>query len=148
VSKLAIISIEGVLSQEADLRRSAPQKWAVPLYEAIRSQFRTMALTAAPEPLARDWLRKENLSRWSGVKSWNQVMSYEDWKVDTLRQFLADGFEVGFLLDVDYSVLMRAGHLGVLTMAMTPPHHRPGWKSPDHGFQPWAELVDTVEQSS
>ena len=44
MSFISMISVEGVLAQGEDLKTTAPQKWARPLYDGIRSQFRTIAL--------------------------------------------------------------------------------------------------------
>jgi hypothetical protein len=137
--KIALIDVEGVLAQ-GDLRSAPPQKWAIPLYGAIRSQFRTVALTRGVQDLARDWLRKEGFPDWSAVIAWNTSMAYKDWVLDQVREFLANGWEVAFLITLDDEISRRAMDLGVLTLTIGVPMRLPGWKSEDEGFTPWNKL--------
>lgn len=142
--KIALICVEGVLAQGQDLRSAQPQKWSIPLYTALRSQYRTCALTRADQELARWWLRKEGFPDWSAVLSWNGVAEYEDWVVDQVREFLANGWELAFLLTNDVSVSHRANDLGVLTLSIGSPTRLPGWKAEDETYTPWDQLESRI----
>lgn len=144
-SLISLITVEGVLAQGEDLKNAAPQKWARPLYDGIRSQFRTIALTRAPEELARWWLNRERLTQWSGVLCWNNPMSYEAWVVDQVREFLANGWDMAFLLTSNLEIATVAQGMGVLTLTVGTPVHPPGWRADDTSFQPWDQLVDTLD---
>jgi hypothetical protein len=145
MSQVALITLEGTFASGPDLRQALPLKWSVPLYEAIRSQFRTVALTAADQEIARWWLRREGLADWSSVMCWNHVMTYEEWRIDMVREFLANAWEIGFLLDPDRGVTTAAQSMGVLTLNIGPPLVHPGWQPDDHMFRPWDDVVSTVE---
>ena len=145
MSFIAMISVEGVLAQGEDLKTAAPQKWARPLYDGIRSQFRTIALTRATEDIARWWLIREGFGHWSAVLPWNQLMSFEDWKVDQVREFLANGWDMSFYLDSDVDTCQRVQALGVLTLSVGTPVHPPGWRADDMSFQAWTDVVDTLD---
>jgi hypothetical protein len=141
-----MIAIEGVLSAEDDLKRSAPTKLARLLYDGIRSQFRTVGLSRCSDiEVVRWWLRREQLSHWSSVLGWNSPVSYGEWKVDQVRDFLANGWEIGFYLDSDAETVHAVQGLGVLTLRVGAPVHPPGWRADDTQFRPWSAVADTLD---
>lgn len=145
MSQIALIKLEGPIANGDDLRSAQPQWWSIPLYEAIRSQFRTVALTSADEEIARDWLRKANLGGWSSVMCWNKWVTYEDWRIDIIREFQANAWDIAFLLDDDPDVAIVAQSMGVLSLKLGLPLNRVGWKPPDQGFRAWDEVESTLE---
>lgn len=145
MSKLAVITVEGVLADGLDLRGVPPTKWANPLYDALHTQFRTVAFTRAAQDIAHWWLRREGLIGWSAVQCWNQIMGFEDWKVDRLREFLAEGWEIGVYLDCDRDVTTVAQSMGILTLTLGEPLVHPGWKSEDTVFRTWDEVKSTLD---
>lgn len=147
MTKIAVITLEGTLANGPDLKSALPFRWTNPLYDGIRSQFRTMALSRSDEEVTRWWLRREGLPSWSGVLCWNHVMGYEDWRIDQIREFLANGWEIGFLLDSDRDVTTVAQSMGVLTLTVGHPLVHVGWKADDHAFRPWDELSTTLDTS-
>lgn len=140
MSQVILITIEGVLAGGPDLKKALPLKWAKPLYESLRSQYRTVALTRSDTVLGRWWLNRQGLNDWSGVLAWNSVLSYENWIVDQVRDFLANGWEVAFLVTSDPEIAKQANDLGVATLTFGTPTHHPGWKSEDTNFVPWEDL--------
>lgn len=140
-----MITIEGVLSEGPDLKSSAPHKWSKPLYEALHTSYRTVALSSNDQAITRWWLRREHFADWSAVLCSNGVMSYEDWRIDQIRDFQANGWEIAFLLDPDPDVAIIAQSMGVLTLKLGRPLHPPGWKPDDQAFRPWVEVADTLE---
>lgn len=145
MNQVALICVENLLARGDDLKTTFAQPYAKPIYAAIRSQFRTVALSMADQDLARYWLNREGLADWSAVLSWNtSAMSYPDWCVDQVRDFLTNAWEVAFLLTNDPGVARKANELGVLTMSLGTPDHPPGWKSDDSTFTPWGELTDRL----
>ena len=145
MSEIALITIEGVLAAGEDLRTAPPFRWAKPMYDALRTQWRTIALTRADHELARWWLNREMLPGWSSVHAWNTPMSYEDWRVDQVRDFLANGFDLAFLLDNDRDVTTVVQSMGVLTLSIGPPLVHPGWRPEDHHYRAWTTISDTLE---
>jgi hypothetical protein len=114
----------------------------------VHSQFRTVALTRSDQTIAHWWLRREALDGWSSVLSWNNVMTYQEWRIAQVREFLANGWEIAFLLDNNPSVIHAASEMGVLTLQIGLPKHWPGWKAEDEApFQPWDEIQSKVEAS-
>ena len=145
MSQVVMIAVEGVLAADADIRRAPPTKWAKQLYDGIRTQYRTIALTRANEELARWWLNREGLAGWSGVLCNNGVLEHNDWKADQVREFLANGWEIGFYLDTDRETVAMVQGLGVLTLCVGMPVHPPGWRADDTQFRPWTDVVDTLD---
>ena len=146
LSQIALITVEGVLAAGEDLRSASPTKWAKPLYDAVRSQFRTIALTRSEQEIARWWLRREALPDWTAVLCWNSaLLSYEEWKLDVVRDFLANAWDIAFLLDPDRDVTTMAQSMGVLTFTLGHPLHHPGWKPENHQFKTWQEVTSTVD---
>jgi hypothetical protein len=145
MNQIALIVVEDVLAREGSLKTAFSHNYAKPLYAAIRSQFRTVALTQADQDIARWWLNREGMGDWSSVLSWNSsIMSFPDWCVDQVREFLTNAWEIAFLLTNDSKVAMRANELGVLTLSLGSPEHPPGWRSDDTTFTPWEELNERL----
>jgi hypothetical protein len=97
----------------------------------------------ADQDTARWWLNREGLADWSAVLSWNSsIMTYPDWCVDQVREFLTNAWEMAFLLTNDPGVASRVNALGVLTLSIGTPDHPPGWKADDSTFTPWEELTN------
>lgn len=142
---IAIIQIEGVLSIEDDLKKSQAHKWARSVYAAMHSQYRCIAVTHNEAELARWWLRRENMAGWATIlTNHGSLYGWEDWIMDTIRQFQADAWEIGVLLGTDPGLLRRANEVGVLTLCLGRPLARPGFKQLDEAFQPWQAVVDTL----
>lgn len=140
-----MIAVEGVLAADIDIRRAAPTKWAKLLYDGIRTQYRTIALTRADEALARWWLNREGLAGWSSVLCNNGVLEHTQWKIDQVREFLSNGWEIGFYLDSDRETCTMVQSLGVVTLCVGMPVHPPGWRADDTQFRPWTAVVDTLD---
>lgn len=138
---IAILSIEGVLSQTDDLKTSQPTAWARQLYRALKTEYRLILLTKADEELARWWLTKEFMSDFALISPYVALMSYPDWKTDQVRQFLADGFEVGVVYDDDDRVIHEVNLLGVAGMRVSPATQRSGWRHHTTEVQPWGDVV-------
>jgi hypothetical protein len=143
---IGVVTIEGVLADGQDLRNSPPTKWAKPLYDGMRSQFNLVLLTSADHEIARWWLRREALASYSQVLCWKDgVFNYPAWRIDQMRQILADGWEVAFYLDSNPDVLSAVGELGVITLAVSYPGMHVGWRaSSSTAPRAWSEVVDTV----
>jgi hypothetical protein len=145
MSGVAIFTVEHVLADGDDLRSVFPLPWGKTLYDGIRSQCRTVALTRATDEIARWWLRRDGFDSWSSVLCWNQSMSYEDWRVDVIRDFLANGWEIDFFIDPDPDVAIIARSMGVLTLYVGAPLQRAGFKAEDTSFRSWDEVAATVD---
>jgi hypothetical protein len=72
-------------------------------------------------------------------------MSYEYWRIDVIRDFLANGWEIDFFYDPDPDVAIIARSMGVLTMYLGAPLQRPGFKPDDTSFRSWDDVVSTVD---
>jgi hypothetical protein len=141
---IAVIALEGVMASGTDLRRAQPTKWGRPLYEALATQFRMIAFTQADPEIAAWWLKQESLRGWAAVMSQEPYLDYGAWKVRQIEDFLAEGWEVGLVLDVDAGVLERVTELGVLTMALSYPTTKVGFKQHESSPRPWADVSGTL----
>lgn len=142
---IAVVPIEGVLSQGYDLRSAQPQRWARSLYDGFRGQYRMIGLTAADAELVDWWLRREMLRDWAGVMSQPDAFpDMQEWKVHQVNEFLAEGWDVGVMVDVDEEVLDEVSRLGVVTMLLRYPTNKVGWRSPDQPPRAWNDVIDSL----
>jgi hypothetical protein len=142
--RIACLAVEGVLAAGDDLKRAQPTKWGRSLYEALATEFRMILFTQADPEIAQWWLKQEMLKGWAGVMTQEPYLEYPDWKVRQIEDFLAEGWEVGLVLDVDPNVLERVTELGVLTLLLSYPTTKVGWKSRESSPRPWADVSGTL----
>lgn len=143
---LAVITVEEVLAAGSNLKAVTANRLAIPLYEGLRSQFTTIALSRHDQDIVRWWLKRERFSHWNTVISWppEGFFSYEQWRVTMVKGFLADGFSVGFFVDSDLTVLSEVSKLGVACLGVSYPANSPGWQE-QTAPRSWEMIVDTVE---
>jgi hypothetical protein len=141
VRHVAVITVEGVLSQHDDLKTSQPTAWANQLYQALKHEYRVILFCRADEPEARWWLSKEFFDDFSLLVPYVPLMSYPAWRVDQVRQFLADGYEFGLVYDTDDQVIHEVNNLGVPGMRVSPPLQRTGWRDHTTEVRPWGDVV-------
>jgi hypothetical protein len=67
-----------------------------------------------------------------------------DWKVYQVNEFLAEGWDVGLMLDTDEDVLEEVSRLGVVTMFLRYPANKVGWRSPDQPPRGWNDVIDSI----
>ena len=140
-----IIPIEGVLSGDDNLRSGSVTDWGRRLYESLRSEYRIILFTASDDELARVWLTNNFMGDFASLmtadSSWR---TYEDWRIDTVRQMLADGAELSMMVDMDPEVLRQVSNMGLLTMLLIPPAQRRGWRHHQEEARPWSEVAGSV----
>jgi hypothetical protein len=141
---IAVIAIEGVLAAGEDLRSAPPTKWGRLLYEGLATQFRMIAFTQADPEIAQWWLKRESLNGWAAVMTQEPYLDYRAWKVKQVEEFLAEGWEVGLVLDTDTMVLEQVSDLGVLTLAMSHPTVKVGWRERLTSPRPWTDVSSTL----
>lgn len=141
---IAVISIEGVLAAGDDLRRAQPTKWGRALYDAAHTQFRMIGFTTAEQEIAKWWLKREGFSEWAAVMTQEPYLEYPAWKVRQVEDFLAEGWDVACMLDVDPEVLARVTELGVLTLTVSYPTNKVGWKPHETQPRSWADVSSTL----
>lgn len=143
MTTICAISIEEILSSGWDLRQAPSQRWARPFFDALKTQYRMIGFTQADPDLAKWWLRRESLSDWAAVMTQEAYLDYPDWKVRQVEDFLAEGWEVGLVLDIDPYVIDSVTARGVLSMQVNAPLHPPGWKTrSEDGPKPWIEVAE------
>ena len=141
---ICAIAIEGVLAAGEDLRTAMPTKWGKALYDAAHTQFRMIAFTTADQDTAKWWLRREGFTDWAGVMTHEEYLEYPAWKVRQIEDFLAEGWDVGCMLDVDAEVLSRVSELGVLTLTVSYPTNKVGWRAHETQPRSWTDISSTL----
>jgi hypothetical protein len=68
-------------------------------------------------------------------------MPYPEWRVDQIRQMLADGYEISMVYDADDGVIHGVNKLGVAGMRVSPPLQRTGWRDHTVEVRPWGDVV-------
>lgn len=143
---ICALSVEGVLASDDDLRKAQPTKWARMLYDSLHTQYRMIALTQNPIETAQAWLQREWMRDWAGVLiKPDGIVSYRDWKVQQISEFLAETWEVGLVIDIDQVVLEQINDLGVPTMMLSYPTKRVGWRDPDQDLRAWTDIVQDLQ---
>lgn len=138
---VAIIAVEGVLSMTDDLKTSQPTPWARQLYQALKHEYRVILLTKAEEPEARWWLSKEFFNDYAILSSYVAFMPYPEWRVDQVREMLADGYEIGMVYDTEDVVIHGVNLLGVPGMRVSPASQRTGWRDHTTEVRAWGDVV-------
>jgi len=141
---IAVICIEGVLANGEDLRTAQPTKWGRALYEGLAVNFRTIAFTQADPEIAAWWLKREMITGWAAVMTQEPYLDYSAWKIRQVEDFLAEGWEVGMMLDTDPFVLERVTELGVLTLMASHPTTRIGFRPHEASPRPWSDVSSTL----
>jgi hypothetical protein len=141
---IVLIPIEHVLTESVDLKSAFPNKWAKPLYEALMTEYRVILQTGSDQELARWWLNRNGFFNYATVRSWDGLRPYEDWLVDEIREHLSDNWEIAFFLTNNPDVATRVRGLGVMSLVVGTPSHRPGWKADDEGYVPWESLEERL----
>jgi hypothetical protein len=104
-----------------------------------------IALTGNEQEIARYWLDREMLRDWAGVLTKpDGYNNFRDWKVKQIEEFLAEGWEVGMMIDIDAEVLEQVSHLGVVTMLLSYPANRVGWRDPTAELRAWTDVVSDL----
>ena len=138
--------IEGVLAKGENLKTAQPTKLAKALYDALRSQHNTLLLTRNDEAIAKWWLNRENIKGYSAVLLWDQVMNWEHWKVDQIREALAQGWEIFAYVDTSPDLVDEVRSMGVTGICVSYPSMTVGWKEVEPP-RPWTDVVATVEST-
>jgi hypothetical protein len=143
---ICAISVEGVLALDSDLKSAQPTKWARMLYDGLHNQYRMIAFTANAPDVADHWLRREMLRDWAGVMvKPDGYNSFRAWKIKQVEEFLAEGWEVGLVIDIDQVVLEQVNDLGVPTLLLSYPTKRVGWREPTPEVRAWTDVVSDLE---
>ena len=152
--RIAVVTIEGVLSETSYLLSSPPTKLGKDLFDALKGPYRLVMFSNNPEKeMARSWLRKE------GFKGWAMLMCYPattwvgdmtSWKVTQIREMLGDGWDIAMVLDTDRNLQLALLDEGVATLLVsypTMPH--PGRLPETPGpLRPWSEIAANVEEKN
>lgn len=142
---ICVVPIEGVLALGANLKEAQPTKWARNLYDSLHTQYRMIAFTQADPELAHWWLRREMLRDWAAVMTMpDHMVDFNTWKVEQVNDFLAEGWDMGMVIDVEREPLEQLSQMGVMTLLMCYPLNKPGWKDPTVPPRPWSDLADTI----
>jgi len=141
VRYVAVLPVEGVLAQTADLKTSQPTAWGHQLYRALKHEYRLILLSGADEAETRWWLSKEFFDDFSLLATYVPIMSYSDWRIDQVRQMLADGWEFGVVYDTDDRVIHEVNQLGVPGMRVSPALQRSGWRDHTTEVRAWGDVV-------
>jgi hypothetical protein len=103
-----------------------------------------IAFTSNDNEVAKWWLQREMLKDWAAVLTQEDAIpNYEDWKLRQLEDFLAEGWEVGMVIDTNERVIERAALLGIMGMRLTYPLYRPGFRVPEEAPRAWGSIVDS-----
>ena len=150
---LAVVSVEHVLANGGDLRSIASYRGAKVFYDALSSQYNMIALSAANDEIANWWLKRERMGKWARIYACGAIdrgmtsMEWKQWKLDKVRGFLAEGWEIAFYIDKESAGPIRQVHeLGVTTMDFNHSMVNPGWRDPDTTApRAWEEVATTVD---
>jgi hypothetical protein len=141
---ICCVTIEGVLAHGDDLRNAAPTKWGRSFYEGLALNFRTIGFTKADNEIAQWWLKREVITGWAAVMTQEPYLPWNQWKVQQVKDFLAEGWEVGMVIDTDPEVCAEVTELGVLSLCVSYPTMKVGWRSHETSPRPWSEVAGTL----
>ncbi len=134
---LTVINVEHVLAAGGDLRTIASYRGASLFYDAMASAYNVLALSFTDEEYARFWLKRERMPKWSAVYGADARVNgmttadIREWQYNTVRNLLAEGWEIGFYVDVPTGPHQRIHDMGVTTLIVNRTHIIPGWQNPE-----------------
>jgi hypothetical protein len=144
---IAVVVVEGVLARGDDLRNAQPTKIAKALYDGLKLTNNMIGLTRADPEIVKWWLKREHLNGWSSVLAYpDNVHTWDHWRIDQMRGFLADGWEVFAYIDTNGYVCDEVRAMGITTMALSYPAMPPGWKEAAVP-RAWSDVVSTIDGS-
>lgn len=147
--QVTVITVEGVLTRSDDLRNAQPTKWAKTLYEGWRSQTNTVALTRSDPTLAAWWFRREHMLDWSDIHTYVQPeathFTWERWRYEKIREFLADGWEIHAYVDTSLDIVEAVRDLGVMGIHIAYPTMAVGYREDQPVPRAWNDVVSTME---
>lgn len=145
--KVAVITIEGVLSETPNLLVSPPAKNGKLLYDALRTQYRVVLLSLYVDAsIPRQWLKREGFAGFGSLMCYKNIFQASAWRVNAVRELLGDGFDIGLFIDCDEYVTRSVSSQGVPVMLMTYPVTRPGMVADAPGkVRPWDEIAANLE---
>jgi hypothetical protein len=143
---IVLINIDDVFARGEDLRTAAPTKNAKALYDGFRSQHNAIGFTRASEDIVKWWLKREHLDQWSAVMSYpDNALTWDEWRIDRLRDFLAQGWEVFAFVDTSPEVVESAIAMGVTGIRVGYPHMPVGWKEVS-APRAWTDVVTSMDR--
>lgn len=148
--RVAVITIEGVLSETNNLLVSPPAKNGKALYDGLRSQYRVILLSLYEDrSIPQQWLRREGFSGFGSLMCYNRIFQSSAWRINAIRELLSDGFDVGLFIDTDDYVTRGVSGEGVPVMLMTYPVTHPGMIADAPGkLRPWDEITAKLEDKN
>ncbi len=141
---ITFLTVEGVLAKTEDLKSSPPTKWARSLYNGLRGDNSLALLTRTDVDTCVWWLKREHMSGYARVIPWNSSTSWEEWKLDQVRDTLAAGWEVFAFVDSDAHLVNEVTRMGVAGICVSYPHIAPGWKEVA-APRDWSAIVTTMD---
>lgn len=150
---LVVMAVEGVLTKAPDLHTEPPTVLGKNLFATFKDQHRLLLLSTNPDhALVREWLLKERFKGYASLqcKPKSSAMSDSDWKANTVRNMLSEGWEVGTFFDADPKAVQAVFMEGVPSFLLAAPQYaRPEWRpDADRSIRPWDQLVSTIEKES
>jgi hypothetical protein len=140
---ICVVPVEYVLSDLPDLKVAQPQRWARPLVDSLKHEYRMIALTSTEADVADWWLRREMLTGWAGVMTQpDGYNSFTHWMVRQIEEFQSETWEVGLVIGTENHALDEISRLGVVTMMLRYPANRVGWREPGAPIREWTSVVD------
>jgi hypothetical protein len=145
---MVIASVEGVLAEPGFLvPMAAPNIWGRVLYDGMQETSFVLLTESRSGSLARQWLLTNHFNRWvqlSTMEGEPLGTSPLEWKRRCLEGVLAASHRPSFYVDADPDAVRQASALGIPGLLLAVPGKFP---EPQHSYQPWDELVTTIEDN-
>jgi hypothetical protein len=140
----AVVALETVLSEGA---LGKPRASALPLWNALTTQYRIIVLTTSKDfEAASAWLKREHFVNAALVRHQGSLaLLPSQWRVHEVTEMLSQGWTIDLYLDGHADAVSGVAKLGITTLLFGPP--RAGsWVLEPHEMRPWDEVVDRVER--
>ena len=151
--RIAVITVEGVLSETDNLRSSPPTKLGRDFFNSLKAAYRIVLLSNQPDNgAARAWLKKEGFKGFAMVLCYpvSTLPSLTGWKVNQVREMLGDGWDIAMVIDTDEHVHQAVLQEGVPSILVSYPRMaRPGKLPETPGpLRSWDQITATVEEQN
>lgn len=147
-----VIDVDTALAEEGiDLRNAGQSSQARLLYEHLRGNKTALIMFSAErdKEVVKLWLMREGFGDYVSLYTRTEsVLEPEEWKVQQLKDLIAEGRHLSFFLSGDSRIAGEVAALGVTQLIVVPGNPVPGRKaSVDVPYKTWDHLTDIIEDT-
>ena len=147
-----VIDVDTSLAEEnVELRNAGQSSHGRLLYEHLRGNKTALIMLSAErdKETVKLWLMREGFGDYVELRTRTEsVLEPEEWKVQELKDLIAEGRHLSFFLSGDSHIAGEVAALGITQLIVVPGNPVPGRKqSVEVPYKTWDHLTDIIEDT-